>query len=100
MTEVAGGSGIVQQRGRSSLRKLARVWDLTLVVWFLADGGRMFSQFRAVCIEGVRVGGLTSPELERVWVWAVLGVPALGVPALDVAAVVRFRWCRSPVRSS
>ena len=77
------------------MRKLARVWDLTLVVWFLADDGRMFSQFRAVCIEGVRVGGLTSPKLERVWVWAVLGVPAL-----DVVAVVRFRWCRSPVRSS
>lgn len=51
------------------MRKLARVWDLTLVVWFLADGGRMFSQFRAVCIEGVRVGGLISPKLERVWVW-------------------------------
>ena len=82
------------------MRKLARVWDLTLVAWFLADGGRMFTQFRAVCIEGVRVGGLTSPELERVWVWVVLGVPALGVPALDVAAVVRFRWCWLPVRSS
>ena len=73
VTEVAGGSGIVQQRGRSSLRKLARVWDLMPVVWFLADGGRMFSQVRVVCIEGVRVGGLTSPKLERVWVrrrWA------------------------------
>lgn len=69
MTEVAGGSGIVQQRGRSSLRKLARVWDLMPVVWFLADDGRMFSQVRVVCIEGVRVGGLTSPKLERVWVW-------------------------------
>lgn len=100
MTEVAGGSGIVQQRGRSSLRKLARVWDLTLVVWLLADGGRILSQVRVVCIEGVRVGGLTSPKLERVWVWAVLSVPALGVPALDVAAVVRFRWCWLPVRSS
>ena len=87
------------------MRKLARVWDLTLVVWLLADGGRILSQVRVVCIEGVRVGGLTSPKLERVWVWAVLsvpalGVPALGVPALDVAAVVRFRWCWLPVRSS
>ena len=34
------------------MRKLARVWDLTLVVWFLADDGRMFSQVRLVCIEG------------------------------------------------
>ena len=81
------------------MRKLARVWDLTLVVWFLADDGRMFSQVRAVCIEGVRVGGLTNPELERVWVWAVLGVPALGVPALEEAGIVRFRWCWLPVRS-
>lgn len=77
------------------MRKLARVWDLTLVVWFLADGGRMFSQFRAVCIEGVRVGGLTSPKLERVWVWA-----ALGMPALEEAGTVRFRRCWLPVRSS
>ena len=92
MTEVAGGSGIVQQRGRSSLRKLARVWDLTLVVWLLADGGRMFSRVRLVCIEGVRVGGLTSPKLERVWVWAVLSVPAL-----EEVGIVRFRWCRSPL---
>ena len=75
------------------MRKLARVWDLTLVVWLLADGGRIFSHVRAVGIEGVHVGGLTSPKLERAWVWAVLGVPVLGVPALDVAAVVRFRWC-------
>ena len=71
-----------------------------MVVWFLADGGRIFSQVRVVCIEGVHVGGLTSPKLERAWVWAVLGVPVLGVPALDVAAVVRFRWCWLPVRSS
>ena len=77
------------------MRKLARVWDLTLVVWLLADGGRMFSQVRLVCIEGVRVGGLTSPKLERVWVWAVLGVPAL-----EEAGIVRFRWCWLPVRSS
>lgn len=73
------------------MRKLARVWDLTLVVWLLADGGRIFSQVRVVCIEGVRVGGLTSPKLDRVWVWAVLGVPAL-----EEVGIVRFRWCRSP----
>ena len=73
------------------MRKLARVWDLTLVVWLLADGGRIFSQVRVVCIEGVRVGGLTSPKLERVWVWAVLSVPAL-----EEVGIVRFRWCRSP----
>lgn len=73
------------------MRKLARVWDLTLVVWLLADGGRIFSQVRVVCIEGVRVGGLTSPKLERVWVWALLGVPAL-----EEVGIVRFRWCRSP----
>ena len=74
------------------MRKLARVWDLTLVVWLLADGGRIFSQVRVVCIEGVRVGGLTSPKLDRVWVWAVLGVPAL-----EEVGIVRFRWCRSPL---
>ena len=77
------------------MHNLARVWGLTLVVWLLADDGRMFSQVRVVCIEGVRVGGLTSPKLDRVWVWAVLGVPAL-----EEVGIVRFRWCRSPVRSS
>ena len=70
------------------------------MVEVLAGGDLLFFQVRVVCIEGVRVGGLTSPKLEGVWVWAVLGVPALGVPALDVAAVVRFRWCWLPVRSS